>query len=266
MVSAKRTPFRIYRRGEIWHCYISAQIGGRRIIVRESSGTTERDAALDYCIRRLAELQTAPDITHEITLDAAAARWMIEVGQYQREKGRDYLLNRLLLEMGGDMLLSEISKNNIARFIEICREQKRGPATINRYLAALSAIISRARDYWDFNVPRFKISKFKQKEPVENLRHFTLNEAENIANAAAPYLRPIIWTGLYTGLRLGDILFLTWAQVDFENMQIIYNGKPGKNQSVPMVSKLANILRELPRGGELVFTKNGRPVSRMGRP
>jgi integrase len=144
---------------------------------------------------------------------------MLEVGQYQASgKTRGTHIGILLREMNSDGLLSEISKNDISKFITGCRLKNRNPATINRYLAALSAIVSRARDYWDFNVPKFKVMQFRQKEPVENIKYFeNINEIERIAAAAAPHLQPIIWTAIYTGLRLGRLLSLKWNQVDFEN-------------------------------------------------
>jgi integrase len=262
MVSAKRTPFRLSKRGEIWHAYISAVIGDRRVIIRESARTGERDQAIAYCVRRLSELQNAPDITHEITLDAAAARWLIEVGQYQAQRqSREYVLDVLLREMNRNILLSEITKADINHFVENCRAKGRKAATINRYLAALSALFSQARDYWDCRVPAFKVSKFKQKEPVESVKYFAdMDEIKRIADSAAKHLRPIILTAVYTGLRMGRILSLKWDQVDFDNMQIVFIGKNGLNQSVPMVPQLRELLESLPRVSGFVFMFRGQAL------
>jgi integrase len=170
-------------------------------------------------------------------------------------------LSKLLAEMNPNINLSEITKNNISRFIAECRAKGRGPATINRYLAILSALFTRARDYWDCRVPTFKMSQFKQKEPVENIKYFAdMNEVQRIVDNAAPHLGPIILTAVYTGLRLGRILSMKWGQVDFDNMQIVFIGKSRINQSVPIVEPLYELLGAIPRVSDFVFTRNGRPL------
>jgi integrase len=256
-----KAPYRLHRRGQIWHAYISTRVAGRRVVIRASTGCSERERADKWCIDRLHSLEQAPEITHEITLDAAAARWFIEVGQYQAQSSsREYILDILLREMNKNALLSDITKGDIINFIAGCRMKKRKPATINRYLAALSALFTRAHDYWDCKIPGFKLSQFKQKEPVENVKYFSLTEVEKIIENAANHIKPIIWTGLYTGLRRGRILGLKWSQVDFENMQIVFTGKNGLNQSVPIVAPLMDILKSLPRNSEFVFTNRGENI------
>lgn len=263
MVRHNKSPFRLFKRGEIWHTYFSVVVSGQRIVVRESTGCTDETAAKEYCAKRLREITDAPAVTHEITLDAAAAKWVLEVLQFQSStQSRLVALRLLISEIGHDILLSQITKNTILDFINNCRKRGRKPSTINRYLSLLSAICTRAREYWDCKTPNFKISQFKQPEPVENIKYFrSMDDVKHIIECAASHLRPIIWTAIYTGLRRGRILQLQWEQIDFDNSQIVFRGKNGLNQSVPIVKPLADILTTLPRTNKYVFTYRGKPLN-----
>ena len=218
-----RSPFRIYRRGDTWHAYISLVVAGRRIIVRETTGCQDPQSATDWCIKRIQVLQKTPVATHEITLDAAAEKWWTEHGQYLVKP--ESVFNRiknLLTEFNPDLLLSEISKMDITRFVSQ----------------------SQARE--------------------ENIKYFKdWNEIQAILDHAAPHLRPIIQTALYTGLRLGRILSLKWEQIDWSGNQIVYMGKDGRQHAVPMVPALRAVLQEIPRHGANVFNYAGHPITRI---
>lgn len=255
------TPFRIYKRGQFWHAYISIRVGGRRLIVRETTGCEDETAATQYCINRIQQLKNSPCATHEITLDAAAEKWYLEHGQYLSPYGLESRLRNLILEIGPDLPLSKITKADISNFIAKSRSMGRKNSTINRYLAMLSSIITRAKNYWEYNTPNFKLSSFKQPETKENIKFFKdWQTVQALLDFAAPHIKPIILTALYTGLRRGRILSLTWDQVDFDNNIIVYMGKDGQPKSVPMVKPLRDVLIALPHNNEYVFTYRGRRI------
>lgn len=259
-----KAPFRLFRRPDssVWHAYISVTVGGRRVVVRETTGCTDEREASEWATQRIAQIASAPAVTHEITLDAAAAKWWLEYGQnLNSADSMFYLLKGIVEAFDRRLHLSQISKLSVSNFIVTSQQAGRSPATINRYLCCLSSICSRARDHWDCNVPPFKILSFRLKEPKENIRFFRdIDEVRRLVAGAAEHIRPIIWCALYTGLRRGRVLGLRWDQIDWENHQIVYIGKDGSPNSVPMVEPLADILRNLPHTCEFVFTRRGRPI------
>lgn len=262
MAKHNKTPFRIFKRGEIWHTYFSVVANGRRIVVRESCGTTDENTAKEYCARRMREIVECPAVTHEITLDAAATKWYLEYGQYLSNPTDAFSkIKNLLEDMNKNLLLSKITKWDINQYITISQQRGRSPATINRYLCLFSAICTRASTHWECNVPDFKILQFRQKEPKETIKYFhNFGEIQKLIDSSAPHIRPILYTALYTGLRLGRILTLKWEQIDWENNQIIYINKDGQPHTVPLVSALHNILANLPRVSEYVFTYKGKHI------
>lgn len=259
-----KAPFRLFRRPDssVWHAYISVTVGGRRVVVRETTGCTDEREASEWATQRIAQIASAPAVTHEITLDAAAAKWWLEYGQnLNSADSMFYLLKGIVDAFDRRLPLSQISKLSVSNFIVTSQQAGRSPATINRYLCCLSSICSRARDHWDCNVPPFKILSLRLKEPKENIRFFRdIDEVRRLVAGAAEHIRPIIWCALYTGLRRGRVLGLRWDQIDWENHQIVYIGKDGSPNSVPMVEPLADILRNLPHTCEFVFTRRGRPI------
>lgn len=252
-------PYRLFQRNGIWHARISFVFNGRRIVIRQSTGETEIERAQAWCISKIDAIRKSPAATHEITLDAACAKWYLEYGQNLSNPVDALSKLRILLTLiDGDLLLSQISKMDVNHLVTHFMQTGRKPATANRYLCLLSSICTRAKNYWDCHIPDFRILSFRQKEPKENIKYFkNWNEIQTLLQYCAPHLRPIVLTALYTGLRRGRILSLTWEQIDWENNQIIYMGKDGQPHSVPMVKPLRDELEQLPRCNQYVFTYGG---------
>lgn len=210
---------------------------------------------------------SSPVVSHEITLDAAAAKWYLEYGQYL-SNSTEYLskIKMLLNVFDRTKPLSQISKADVSNYVYVCQQMGRKPATINRHLVLLSSICSRAKNHWDCNVPNFKILSFKLKVPAEHIKYFQdMDTVARIVNATPHALQPFFWTAIYTGLRRGRILSLQWQDIDFQNKQIIFIGKNNEIQSVPMVQPLIDILLQIPRQNETVFNIPGNPIGKIRR-
>lgn len=89
---------------------------------------------------------------------------------------------------------------------------------------------------------------------VSNTRLRFLSQAESQAliQACNKRLRPIVITALSTGMRRGEILSLTWKQVDLEHGFIfLERTKSGKRREIPISSVLKETLTVLPRDPEI---------------
>ncbi|MGV3772217.1 MAG: tyrosine-type recombinase/integrase [Verrucomicrobiales bacterium] len=90
-----------------------------------------------------------------------------------------------------------------------------------------------------------------QKMEKNEKRAFTLPELEDILNAANNEWRGMILVGIYTGLRLGDIALLTWANLDLQNAEIkLTTQKTDKRQNLPIAAPLLKHLETLPAGDD----------------
>ena len=146
------------------------------------------------------------------------------------------------------------------------RKSKVSNGTINRELVIISSLFTKCR-LWKYQTPDIKPCKFKLKERAENIKYLqNWDVASMIIERAAPHLKPIIYTALYTGLRRSNILNLKWSELDFTNNLINVKVKDrtkdgGKNLTIPMIEKLKHILLEQPKINEYVFNYNGSPIS-----
>lgn len=269
MAKRHNEPYRLYKRGEIYHAYISyISESGIRIQFRGTTGEILPEKAAQFCLKFIAEqekkakLRSGNDVT--ISADEAFVLFFENVGNYHNNAQDTYNKLKILLTYFNKDI-SDICDDDIMQFINDYRSKKRSNGTINRYLALLSAVINFCDDR-HYKVPRLKISKYKLKEPAENIKYLKdWDEAQTIIDKASPHLKPIIYTALYTGMRLGNILNLKWSNIDFKNKSISVTVKDrtkqgGKNHSIPLIAALENILKKLPKDSEFVFTYKGKQI------
>ncbi|MBF0213600.1 MAG: site-specific integrase [Magnetococcales bacterium] len=125
----------------------------------------------------------------------------------------------------------------------------RTPATINRYLAALSHVFTIAVKEWAW-VESNPLSKVrKPSEPRGRVRFLSDDERERLLAACRespnPYLYAVVVLGLSTGMRAGEIMGLTWDVVDLDQGRIIlHDTKNMERRLVPLMGHALAVLKE----------------------
>jgi integrase len=118
------------------------------------------------------------------------------------------------------------------------RKKEVTKASVNRELACLKHMFTMAIN-WGKAVenPVRKVKLFR--EPERRLRWLTEEECEKLVSASLGHIRSIIITALNTGMRRGEILSLTWDQVDFERGLItVERSKNNGIRHIPMNRRL----------------------------
>ena len=90
---------------------------------------------------------------------------------------------------------------------------------------------------------------------------------EKIIEASPEWLKPMILTAYYTGLREGELLGLKWEWVDLDD-GVIYlpstktlKDTTGRGQKVVMQKELVDLIQSFPKRSDLVFYQpNGDPL------
>lgn len=264
-------PYRLFKRGKIYHAYISfVSEDGARTQFRETTGKMERSEAEEYCIKRIYEInqkvhrkQTGELPT--ITVKDAFVRYYYERAINHSKPEQIF---KRLFKIASDLnveYLHEIDKQALNTYV-LSRRKTVKNGTINRELSIISAVKNLADDVWEVQTNRANPLKFKLPEAAENIKYLKdWSVAQKIIDNAAPHLKPIIYTALYTGMRLGNILNLKWENVDFSSNTINIKVKDknkdgGKNLSIPMIAQLADILNNQPKINEYVFNYNGKKI------
>ncbi len=155
----------------------------------------------------------------------------------------------------------------------------RTPATVNRYLATLSIVLSYAcNEYgWLDENPMRRVRK--NKETANKDRYLSQDEINKLLQASLnfnirtenynkeTYLFVLI--ALSTGARYSEIHNLKWGNVDFKNRQFYFmNTKNGENRGVPMSETVYNELKQFQKvrnikSNYLFTTKDGKKLIDM---
>jgi len=199
----------------------------------------------------------------------------LHVGQKKAQGYYSNIVRGLKLHFAATML-SEIGAREAEGFLSNLRARHRCGDTCKREGCGVGATCNRyrsvARNMWNKGqswgfVPRganpwTETTKGKEK-PRE--RFLAGNEAGKLLAAAVDWLRPIVVAALHTGARRGELLGLTWRDVDFEARLLVFRDtKNGEDRTVPISETLLATLRELPSRFEegVVFVgADGEPVN-----
>ena len=139
------------------------------------------------------------------------------------------------------------------------RSDRRSPATVIRYLAALSHVFSVAVKEWGWieSNPTLKVTK--PKEPRGRVRFLSDDETSNgtvikgertrllkaCRASSNPYLYPVVVLAVSTGMRRNEIMTLTWDNVDTQRGRVtLHETKNNERRVVPLVAHALDVLRE----------------------
>jgi len=160
-----------------------------------------------------------------LTFATVAARWlerfeaMVAIGERRPRtlESHRYHLDRHLLPALGRRRIATINVDEIAALIRSLAGEGRAPRTIAGALATLGSILRYAlrRGYITDN-PLRRLETGERPRPAPRARRaLGQDEIARLLAACAPRYRLLIVTALYTGMRISELLALTWADVDF---------------------------------------------------
>ncbi len=141
--------------------------------------------------------------------------------------------------------LIDLTPKKISRYKVLRIDEGAKPATINRELAMLSKAFSLAVKDWDW-IKENPVSKV-QKEKVDNKRDRWLSkdEEKQVLDNSPDWLREIVTFGLYTGLRLEEMLSLEWSRVNlFRRTILIKETKNGNPKTLPLNKIALDVLTQ----------------------
>ena len=233
----------------LWHrnnkWYINIYVEGKRI--RKLVGTNKREAEHVVAIIKADAVRGKYNFKKEVENPTFKdfAKVYIEYAKGDKKSWqRDVTsLNNLIPYFGGKRL-SEITSLSIENY-KTMRREKVKPATVNRELACFKHMFNLAIG-WDKaeDNPVKKVKLFKEVNQM--MRILSAEEEEKLMKCASLSLKPVLVTALATGMRIGEILELTWDKVDLERGVItVDNTKNGKSRYIPINSRLSDVLRKI---------------------
>lgn len=156
----------------------------------------------------------------------------------------------------GSYALADVTPSLIAQYRDKLasgitpRGTRRSPATVNRYMAALSVALTTAVKEWGWleDSPMRKVTKPRESRGrvrflSDDERHRLLKACRESSNA---YLYPVVVLALSTGMRQGEIMGLTWDVVDLQKGRaVLHETKNGERRAIALTGHALEVLKEL---------------------
>ncbi len=126
-------------------------------------------------------------------------------------------------EQLGTLSPATVRPHHLTQAREQLRQQV-GPAIANRYFISLSAMCPVAQREWEWMTANPVREVIKLPEPRGRVRFLSQVERERLLEAcqhsAVPHLIPLVVLAPSTGVRRGELLKLTWTDVDFSRQRL----------------------------------------------
>lgn len=156
---------------------------------------------------------------------------------YDSEMGRI----RIFLKESKPYLMTDITFNMVSDFLASIAS-KVSPKTRKAYRQIIKTFLNYAikRGYLKENVAaKTDIPKIEKKRPF----FFSKEQIDTMLKMAPKHLKTILMIGLYTGMRIGEIMNLRWNHIDFKaGLIYVDKAKSKRFRAIPIHEKLHNYL------------------------
>jgi integrase len=152
----------------------------------------------------------------------------------------------------GDRLISSVTKSDIRNFQLKLLKAGKAPATVDHIIGKTKTMLNAGVE--DGRVGPDALKAFKVKNTLikgsdVRTRILSQDEFKKLLEHAPEHIKPIIACGYYTGMRRGEILTLTWDNINLKKRHIEIDAKKTKDNEkrvVPISNELFQILVSLP--------------------
>ena len=143
-----------------------------------------------------------------------ATEYTTAVDARRRRKGDDRSRIKRWVTAFGDQDAAIITPRQIERVLSDLQSEGREAGTLVRHLTVLKAMLNRAKR---LGLLKDNPACLVHAPHVNNVlvRYLTPDQESALLNVLPERFRPVVLTALNTGLRQGELLRLTWADVDW---------------------------------------------------
>jgi len=225
---------------------------GKRIqrVAKSATNWNEAKSTLDNAVCNVLSQETdGKNEKARITFEKFSRVYLEDYAKIRKkswERSDKVYLSASLIPYFGRFEIRKVTQHNIEKFIGERLKSEVEKSTINRELSCLSMIFNKAIDWGYLNEnPAARVKRFSEQD---NMRKRILSDDEEVRllKHSAEHLISIITMALDTGMRLGEILNLTWSKVDMITRNVhVENTKSQRNRIVKINQNLHEVLTTL---------------------
>jgi len=200
----------------------------------------------------------------------ALRRYLVEVTPNKKGARQEEMRPRIILRHKiATTAISRLKNSDVAAFRDDMLHEGKAPSTVLKYMALMSYLFTVAQTecgmpylinpVQSVRKPRANNKRDRRLEPEEEAR---LLAACGDFHNSNTWLLPMVLFALETAMRKGEILNLTWKNVELKKTTAtLLDTKNGECRTVPLSSKAISILKSLPRSpGGRVFATTGNAI------
>jgi len=195
---------------------------------------------------------------HETLFEVAATHYMKTHSIHKRIVRCETYRLKNLIKRWGNLPISKVDKSRVITLRDDLLKMGRSGETINHYFNTISKLFQMLNDEWDLGInnpikgiKRMPSSHGRTKRVSIELESILLSGCKQLS---LPLLSSIIQFAIQTGMRRGEIMGLTWADIDLPNRKAyLHKTKNGEPRQVPLTRQAMAILEALSRDEERVF-------------
>ena len=202
--------------------------------------------------------EITPKIARNISFREAAQHYLKTHSIHKKIVRCETSRLKILIERWGDIPVEQINKAAILELRDDLLSLGRSGETINHYFNTLSKLFQMLVGDWDLvianpikGIKRMPPSHGRSKRVTSDIEKILLNSCDAISLSL---LCSIIKFAIQTGMRRGEIMGLTWADIDLPNRKAyLHQTKNGEPRQVPLTRQAMAVLEALSRDEERVF-------------
>jgi len=264
----------VFRRGKYWYVSYTDHNGIRHKESTDATSKTEAQA-IERSLRT--KVREARFFDNFETSSISFSELMERVDKHERDsesKSYSSYFVRYAVSLKGffgtapihTITVEDIERYKQARAAEELKGtgRKLSKTTVNHSLAILKRVFNLAI-HWDLlqSNPVKKVEFFKKVNHRD--KAFNAEQQARLLSQCQGLLHDVVLVAMRTGMRLGEVLSLKKADIDFkENFIYLLETKNGKPRAVPMMDQVKEVLVRLAIGktdaDRIFVNRNGQPL------
>lgn len=200
--------------------------------------------------REASEATPALQTTDRATFMQAATHYMNTHSIHKKIVRSETYRLQILIKRWGDLPIEQVDKAAILHMRDDLLKLGRSGDTINHYFNTISKLFQMLSDEWDLPLPN-PIKGIKRMPPSAGRSKRIQGVMESLLLGSSlelglPLLHSVIQFAIQTGMRRGEIMGLTWGDIDIPNRRAyLHTSKNGEARMVPLTIQALDVLNTL---------------------